>query len=43
MDSQDCGPASLKMIAKHYGGYYYLFVVEDVHILASKETHNILT
>ena len=29
MDSQDCGPASLKMIAKHYGRYYSLQYLRD--------------
>ncbi len=29
MDSQDCGPASLKMIAKHYGQYYSLQYLRD--------------
>lgn len=29
MDSQDCGPASLKMIAKYYGRYYSLQFLRD--------------
>lgn len=29
MDSQDCGPASLKMIAKYYGRYYSLQYLRD--------------
>ena len=29
MDSQDCGPASLKMIAKYYGKYYSLQYLRD--------------
>lgn len=29
MDSQDCGPACLKMIAKHYGKYYSLQLLRD--------------
>lgn len=29
MDSQDCGPASLKMIAKHFGKYYSLQYLRD--------------
>lgn len=29
MDSQDCGPASLKMIAKFYGKYYSLQYLRD--------------
>lgn len=29
MDSQDCGPASLKMIAKHFGRYYSLQYLRD--------------
>lgn len=29
MDSQDCGPASLKMIAKHFGKYYSLQFLRD--------------
>lgn len=30
MDSQDCGPACLKMIAKHYGKYYSLQYLRDI-------------
>ena len=29
MDSQDCGPASLKIIAKHFGRYYSLQYLRD--------------
>ena len=29
MDSQDCGPAALKIIAKHYGRYYSLQYMRD--------------
>ena len=29
MDSQDCGPAALKMIAKYYGKYYSLQYLRD--------------
>lgn len=29
MDSQDCGPATLKMIAKYYGKYYSLQYLRD--------------
>lgn len=29
MDSQDCGPSCLKMIAKHYGRYYSLQYMRD--------------
>ena len=29
MDSQDCGPASLKIIAKHFGKYYSLQYLRD--------------
>lgn len=29
MDSQDCGPASLKMVAKHFGRYYSLQYLRD--------------
>ena len=29
MDSQDCGPASLKMIAKHFGRYFSLQELRD--------------
>ena len=29
MDSQDCGPASLKIIAKHFGKYYSLQFMRD--------------
>lgn len=29
MDSQDCGPASLKMIAKYFGKYYSLQLLRD--------------
>lgn len=29
MDSQDCGPASLKIIAKHFGKYYSLQFLRD--------------
>lgn len=29
MDSQDCGPASLKMVAKHFGKYYSLQYLRD--------------
>lgn len=29
MDSQDCGPASLKIIAKYYGRYYSLQMLRD--------------
>lgn len=29
LDSQDCGPASLKMIARHYGRYYSLQNLRD--------------
>lgn len=29
MDSQDCGPASLKIIAKHFGKYYSLQYMRD--------------
>ena len=29
MDSHDCGPASLKMIAKHFGRYYSLQYLRD--------------
>lgn len=29
MDSHDCGPASLKIIAKHYGKYYSLQFLRD--------------
>lgn len=29
MDSQDCGPACLKMVAKHYGRYYSLQHLRD--------------
>lgn len=29
MDSQDCGPASLKMIAKHFGKFYSLQYIRD--------------
>lgn len=29
MDSQDCGPASLKMVAKYYGKYYSLQYLRD--------------
>jgi ATP-binding cassette subfamily B protein len=29
MDSQDCGPASLKIIAKHFGRYYSLQNMRD--------------
>ncbi len=30
MDSQDCGPASLKMVAKHFGRYYSLQQLRDL-------------
>ncbi|MBR0433450.1 MAG: peptidase domain-containing ABC transporter [Bacteroidaceae bacterium] len=30
MDSQDCGPASLKMVAKYYGRYYSLQYLRDL-------------
>ena len=30
MDSQDCGPASLKMVAKYYGRYYSLQQLRDL-------------
>ena len=29
MDSQDCGPASLKIIAKHFGKFYSLQFMRD--------------
>ena len=29
MDSQDCGPASLKIIAKYFGKYYSLQYLRD--------------
>lgn len=29
MDSQDCGPASLKMVAKYFGKYYSLQYLRD--------------
>lgn len=29
MDSHDCGPASLKMVAKHYGRYYSMQYLRD--------------
>lgn len=29
MDSQDCGPASLKIIAKHFGKFYSLQFLRD--------------
>ena len=29
MDSHDCGPASLKIIAKHFGKYYSLQYLRD--------------
>lgn len=29
MDSQDCGPASLKLIAKHFGRFYSLQMLRD--------------
>lgn len=29
MDSQDCGPASLKIIAKYFGRYYSLQYLRD--------------
>lgn len=29
MDSHDCGPASLKMVAKYYGKYYSLQYLRD--------------
>lgn len=29
MDSQDCGPSCLKMIAKYYGKYYSLQYLRD--------------
>ena len=30
MDSQDCGPASLKMVARHFGRYYSLQHLRDL-------------
>ncbi len=30
MDSQDCGPASLKIVAKHFGKYYSLQYLRDM-------------
>lgn len=30
MDSQDCGPASLKMVAQHFGRYYSLQYLRDI-------------
>ncbi len=30
MDSQDCGPASLKMVAKHFGRYYSMQHLRDL-------------
>ena len=31
MDSQDCGPASLKIIAKHFGKFHSLQYMRESH------------
>lgn len=39
MDSQDCGPACLKIIAKHFGKFYSLQSLRDNVVLPKKASH----